>query len=146
MVPRGHALEADRAAESYRKVHACLVEALRAQNVAARLQPALEADAPGPGVCFRRAEVNDVVLAASGAKIAGAAQKRNKRGLLLQGSIARLAAGAGVDWGRFGVDFAAGLAAMLGTAAVRTPWPELSEEEVGGLTENYASPEWMAHR
>jgi lipoate-protein ligase A len=27
-----------------------------------------------------------------------------------------------------------------------TPWPELNEDEVSGLIENYSSPEWMAFR
>jgi lipoate-protein ligase A len=146
VVPRGHPLEADRAAESYRKVHAALAEALQAQGVAAKLQPAPEGAAAGPGVCFGRAEANDVIHAGTGAKIAGAAQKRNKRGLLLQGSVWRPAAGMAVDWDRLGEEFAAAVAAMLGTAAVRTPWPDWNEEEVSGLTESYSAPEWMAHR
>jgi lipoate-protein ligase A len=146
VVPRGHALEADRAAESYRRVHVALAEVLRAQGVAAQLQPAPEAAAVGPGVCFGRAEANDVVHTGTGAKIAGAAQKRNKRGLLLQGSVWRPAAGTAVDWERFGDEFAAALAAMLGAAPVRTPWPDWNEEEVSGLTESYSAPEWMAHR
>jgi len=42
---------------------------------------------PEPGVCFQRAELYDVVHEYTGEKIAGAAQKRNKQGLLFQGSI-----------------------------------------------------------
>ena len=49
-----------------------------------------------PGVCFQKAELYDVIDPTTGAKIAGAAQKRNKHGLLFQGSIWRPAAGAGV--------------------------------------------------
>jgi hypothetical protein len=97
-------------------------------------------------VCFERAEIFDVIHADTGAKIAGGAQKRNKRGLLFQGSIWRPAAGAAVDWEKFGEDFTAGLAAALGAAAVRTPWPEFAEDEVGGLVEKYSSPEWMENR
>jgi len=166
VIPRGHALEEARATESYRAVHAALAGALAAQGVPTELKKnpdlvervdpnALEASrepaappsaAPGPGVCFQRPELYDVVHAATGEKIAGAAQKRNKHGLLFQGSIWRPAAGAGVDWERFADDFAARLAATLTLAAEPTPWPDFNEDEISGLTEQYASPEWIEHR
>jgi lipoyl(octanoyl) transferase len=146
VIPRGHSLEAERAAASYRAIHVCLVAGLRAQGVEARLQPPNEGTGEIEGICFQRAEVHDVIHAATGEKIAGAAQKRNKRGLLFQGSIWQPAAGVAVDWEKFGEDFAAGLAAALGLAAERTPWPDLNEDEVSGLAEKYASPEWLESR
>jgi len=150
VIPRGHPLEEARATESYRAVHAALAEALTAQGVPAELKkaagPADESSPAGPGVCFQRPELYDVVQAATGEKIAGAAQKRNKHGLLLQGSIWRPAAGASMDWDRFADDFAARLAAVLALTAEPTPWPDLNEDEVSGLTEQYASPEWLEHR
>ena len=85
----------------------------------------------------------------TGEKIAGAAQKRNKRGLLCQGSVWRPAAGTGggaVDWDRFEADFVARLALMLGAEAQATPWPDLNEDEVSGLVEQYASAEWTEYR
>jgi lipoate-protein ligase A len=152
VVPRGHALEEVRAAESYRAVHDCLAASLRAQGVEAALKPAAVAGPPaaaagaGPaGVCFESAEPSDVVHARSGAKIAGAAQKRNKRGLLFQGSIWQPAAGP-IDWDAFHDDFAARLAALIGVGAGRAPWPEINDEEAEGLAERYASPEWIESR
>jgi lipoyl(octanoyl) transferase len=166
VIPRGHPLEEARAVESYRAVHAALAEALIAQGVPAELkktsslvgrvdpnaleaaqgQAALPSVSPGPGVCFQRPELYDVVHAVSGEKLAGAAQKRNKHGLLFQGSIWRPAAGTGVDWERFADDFAARLAVALSLAAEPTPWPDFNEDEVSGLTEQYASPEWLENR
>jgi lipoyl(octanoyl) transferase len=146
VVPRGHPLENERASQSYRLVHACLAEALAAQGAAAKLQPASPEESLSPGVCFQRAEVFDVVNARTGEKIAGAAQKRNKHGLLFQGSIWRPAAGAAVDWEKFRGDFAAGLAAVLGVPAEPAPWPEFDEDEVSGLVEKYSSEEWMEAR
>jgi lipoate-protein ligase A len=146
VIPRGHPLEAERASASYRAVHACVVDGLRAQGVAAALQPPPAGGGEAAGICFQRAEAHDVVHSGTGQKIAGAAQKRNKRGLLFQGSLWRPAAGAAVDWERFGDDFAAGLAALLGMEAERTPWPEFNDDEVGGLAEKYASPEWLESR
>ena len=155
VIPRGHPLEELRATESYRAVHEALAAALREQGVAAVTKPCGEAEAgdgaaAGPaGVCFQRAEVYDVVHERTGEKIAGAAQKRNKRGLLCQGSVWRPAAGAGggaVDWDRFEADFVARLALTLGAEAQATPWPELNEDEVSGLVEQYASAEWTEYR
>ena len=161
-LPRGHALYDERAAQSYRIVHECLAAALGALGQPAavkmacdpveRVAPnALSGDAswgqavPPFGVCFQRAELYDVVHPANGAKIAGAAQKRNKHGLLFQGSIEKNNVGP-VDWDDFAEKFTAGLARAMGTTSQPTPWPELHEDEVSGLIEQYASPEWIEYR
>ena len=151
VIPRGHALEEARATQSYRIVHECLAAALQAQGVAA----GIEARGPAPndpdaakkpgadpfGACFSKSELYDVVNLGTGGKIAGAAQKRNKHGLLFQGSIWKPAAGA-VNWDQFHGDLSGRLAAELGAVAVRTPWPEINEDEVSGLMEQYSSPDW----
>lgn len=149
VIPRGHPLEELRATQSYRVTHEALAEALRAQGVdAITKQTVDETEEAGAGVCFQRAEIHDVVDAGTGRKIAGAAQKRNKHGLLFQGSIWKPAATTlgRVDWERFEADFVARLAAVLGGDAQDVSWPELDEEELSGLTEQYSSPEWMEFR
>ncbi len=152
VIPRGHPLEEARASQSYRAIHEALAGALGAAGVDVILkavsEPAAGGEPGGPaGVCFERAEIFDVVHSPSGAKVAGGAQKRNKRGLLFQGSIWRPAAGgASVDWERFGGEFAARLALALGADAAASPWPDFSEEEAEGLVEQYSSPEWMEFR
>ena len=149
VIPRGHPLEELRATQSYRVIHEALAEALRAQEVDAITKQAVdETDAATEGVCFQRAEIFDVVHAPTGRKIAGAAQKRNKHGLLFQGSIWKPAAinGGAVDWDQFADDFAAGLASAFDCVAESVPWPELNEDEVSGLTEQYSSSEWIEHR
>lgn len=145
VIPRGHPLEDVRATQSYREVHETLAEALRLQGVAVLLKTAVD-ETEGRGICFQRAEIYDVVHGSTGEKIAGAAQKRNKNGLLFQGSIWRPAAGAAVDWDKFHDDFTARLAVVLGTTAEQVPWPELNEDEVSGLTEQYSAPEWNEYR
>lgn len=152
VIPRGHPLEEIPATQSYRAIHEALAGAFKAARVPVCLksvsEPPAGAQPAGPaGVCFERAEVFDVVHEESGAKIAGGAQKRNKRGLLFQGSIWRPAAGGdALDWQALGEDFVVRLAGALGAEASAAPWPELSEEEVEGLTERYSSPEWMEFR
>jgi lipoate-protein ligase A len=78
-------------------------------------------------------------------KVAGAAQKRTKHGLLFQGSIAKPVLGP-VEWDLFEETFTSRLAVLLGVEAVATPWPEFAEGEQDGLTENYSSPEWIEYR
>ena len=165
VIPRGHRLEDLRATQSYREIHEALAAALRAQGVAAAMKPsaaeALEGAAPltitmpaglpsvalaKEGVCFQRAEIYDVVHEGTGEKIAGAAQKRNKHGLLFQGSIWRPACGLALDWEKFGDDFVARIAAALSGEAAATPWPEFAEDELAALAEHYSSPEWNEFR
>lgn len=151
VIPRGHPLEEARATQSYRVVHECLAEALRALGQPVEVKAVCEPPenggecAPGPGVCFQRAELFDVVNPQTGAKIAGAAQKRNKHGLLFQGSIEKSAVGA-VDWEAFGTSFTAALGRALGAEAVERPWPDFAEHEIEGLVEQYSAPEWNAYR
>lgn len=151
VIPRGHPLEDMRATQSYREVHQCLVDALRRQDIPAMVKPA-EANAQeatgstAPGQCFERAEVYDVISPATGHKIAGAAQKRNKRGLLFQGSLWRPALGKTIDENQLRNDLIDQLAKALGAAAEEVPWPDLNDDEVSGLTETYASTEWIEAR
>lgn len=148
VIPRGHALEESRATVSYQAVHEALADALRVQGVIAEIKRTADpADAAGAGVCFERAEIHDVVERRSGTKIAGAAQKRNKHGLLFQGSVARSAIPlAHFDWERFETEFVARLAAALRQEPSGVPWPEFSEDEVNALTEQYSSTEWIEYR
>lgn len=145
VLPRGHTLYDERAAQSYRIVHESLVAALVALGQPAAVKTECEPCADGPGVCFQRAELYDVVNTATGAKIAGAAQKRNKHGLLFQGSVEKSAVGP-LDWDDFSARFVAALAPALHAEPRATPWPELNEDEVTGLTEQYSSPEWIGNR
>jgi lipoate-protein ligase A len=151
VIPREHNLYEARATESYRLVHACIAEALLTLGEPAVLKepaagPTDQPPVGGPGVCFTRAENYDVVHPQSGAKIAGAAQKRSKQGMLFQGSIARAAVASTLDWEKFEALLASNLASSLGLAAVPTPWPEMAEEEVVALTDQYSTEEWNAFR
>lgn len=148
VIPRGHPLEDARATQSYRAIHEALAAALCEQGVPAVTKDADGEDAPaGTGVCFQRAEVHDVVHGVTREKLAGAAQKRNKHGLLFQGSLWRPAVGnPGFDWDRFETDFVARLAQALGNPAEPVPWPEFNDDEVSALTEQYASTEWLEYR
>ncbi len=82
-IPVGHEWHRMQAAESYRRLHEWVAEALRIAGEDASLAECCEST--GPGQCFIGAEMHDVLV--SGRKAAGAAQRRNKLGLLIQGSV-----------------------------------------------------------
>jgi len=152
VIPRAHALCEAPAPESYRVVHACIAEALGALGERVVLKKEADCAADGsesaavPAVCFGRAERFDVVREDTGAKIAGAAQKRAKEGMLFQGSLARAAVSRELDWDAFEAGFAARLAKALGAEAVECPWPDFAEHEVEGLVEQYSGGEWNGFR
>lgn len=72
-----------KAVESYKKVHEWIRDAFAAMGVETSLAPVSQKDVPGQ--CFIGAEKSDVLW--RGRKIAGAAQRRTRNGLLIQGSV-----------------------------------------------------------
>lgn len=150
VVPRGHPAYDARAIDTYRIVHSALAEALAASGQPATLQETCEkapgAPACGPGVCFAKPELYDVIEPTSGRKIAGAAQKRNKHGQLFQGSIERAAVTAVLNWEGFKSSFLSLLGQTLNAETIERGWPDWSEEELDGLTQQYSEAEWNEFR
>lgn len=81
--PASHAWQSLRAEESYRRVHEWVRDAFERIGVAVELAPCCRKT--GPGQCFAGYEKSDVLW--QGRKIAGAAQRRTRAGLLIQGSV-----------------------------------------------------------
>ncbi len=160
VIPRAHALYDQPAPHSYRAIHAAITDALRALGQPVELkescEPAVASDntddgeicsAPaGPTVCFTRPERYDIIHTLTGAKVAGAAQKRTKDGLLFQGSLARATLAPTLDWDAFQSLLIEKLSATLSLPAVETHWPDFAEHELDGLIEQYSAPEWIEQR
>jgi lipoate-protein ligase A len=81
--PIGDPWHALKATESYRRVHEWIRAAFARASLATELAPCCRKEVPGQ--CFIGAEQFDVLW--RGRKIAGAAQRRTRDGLLIQGSI-----------------------------------------------------------
>lgn len=81
--PPAHDWHSLKALESYRRVHEWLQAAFLKLGVAAELAP--DCRKALPGQCFAGHEQFDLLQC--GHKIAGAAQRRNRAGLLIQGSV-----------------------------------------------------------
>ena len=81
--PPGHEWHLLKAEESYRRIHDWLRLAFAELKVPTELAPCCKKSLPGQ--CFVGYEKFDLLW--HGKKIAGAAQRRNKLGLLIQGSV-----------------------------------------------------------
>jgi lipoate-protein ligase A len=81
--PAGHEWHALKAEESYRRIHDWLRRAFAELGVETELAPCCKKTLPGQ--CFMGHEKFDLLW--HGKKIAGAAQRRNQSGLLIQGSV-----------------------------------------------------------
>jgi lipoyl(octanoyl) transferase len=81
--PPAHFWSRLKAVESYRFAHLWVSQAFAALGIQTQLSPSEQKLAPGR--CFLGAEKLDVLW--NGAKLAGAAQRRNRLGLLIQGSV-----------------------------------------------------------
>jgi len=87
-VPPGHEWHSLAAIESYRRIHEWIQGAfakLKIQTEPALSQKSAVGNPDLPGECFTGHEKFDLLW--HGKKIAGAAQRRNKLGLLIQGSV-----------------------------------------------------------
>lgn len=143
VLPRQHPLWDRPGPVIYHLVHDALAATLNSLGA----HVALQRDEPQatPGVCFERPEIGDVIRQPDGIKVAGAALKRNKHGILLQGSIWRPAAGA-IDWTEFEHRLPTTLARALVSEVAEPGWPEFDPDEEQALVDQYASPEWIEAR
>lgn len=95
--PPGHAWHRLKAEESYERVHAWISSSFLSLRMRTELAPCCRKELPGQ--CFAGAEKFDLLW--EGRKIAGAAQRRNRDGLLIQGSVQSLPGGVSrEDWQR----------------------------------------------
>lgn len=83
VIPPNHPWYELRASESYERMHRWIQSAFATLDIATELAPCCRKEIPGQ--CFVGYEQSDVLR--FGSKIAGAAQRRSKHGLLIQGSI-----------------------------------------------------------
>jgi lipoate-protein ligase A len=128
------------ARDSYRRIHEWIREAFAKLAVSTILSPGRQSEARGQ--CFARAEQFDLLHA--GRKIAGAAQRRNRQGLLIQGSIQPSAGIAREDF----EDSMKAVAASLWNIKwqILEPGGRLSQRVLDLSTEKYSQPSYNERR
>ncbi len=144
VIPASHSLARSQPSDSYRAVHECIISSMEAQGADVILNFASPENAT-PSVCFEKSEVYDIVLTNLPTKVAGAAQKRSKKGYLLQGSIWKPAL-PDLDWTRFYNDLIQSLSALSGAESYFKPWPDWDESEEEQLIHRFESEEWNQRR
>ncbi len=131
IVPRAHDFFQHGAPESYRLIHEAIGGVLTREGVPAEVVPVV--DSRGGGECFASPVQYDLV--AGGRKIAGAAQRRTRWGLLHQGSIRANAPLVG---------FAGKLGAALGARLSRGAVPDGVKSIAQALAAaKYGTEDWL---
>lgn len=134
VIPKGHVVAGLKGGESYRLIHEVLVRVLMAEVGGASLTTR---KGQSGGLCFENPVEHDVEDAA-GTKLAGAAQRRGKSGLLHQGSVRS----PGGD---------ARLRGEIFTESLAKSWFEedvfVDDERVADLVERkYGAQDWLERR
>lgn len=138
--PPSHSWYTLKAVQSYQRVHEWIRATFIQTGIAAELSSGRRAEFPGQ--CFAGAECFDVLWQER--KIAGAAQRRSRQGLLIQGSIQPPAAVAKADWQKAFCDRAHHQWGVKWIAFDLTP--ELEERAKSLAKQKYARPEYNARR
>jgi len=134
VVPTGEPLASIRPAESYRRIHGAVAEALGGVTF---LKGEREPGAAPGGACFQR-PVRDDVMELGGKKICGGAQRRTRLGFLHQGSVQHR------EWP---FDLDARLAGLLGGHVEAYGADDHVLARMRDLaTERYGSPGWLEKR
>jgi lipoate-protein ligase A len=128
---------------TYAAIHAALVKALTRQGQPVQLAPMPAGARPfqAPDACAGRAEPNDLIRSDDGRKVAGAAQKRNRHGLLIEGYVWKPFL-PGCDWSQFEQDFVEALGEILVSPPVAVPSPIYDQFDHEGTWAKFSSAEW----
>lgn len=153
IINRNAACAAISATDLYAGIHSALARALNQQNIRTKLAPCPRkcnesaAKKTGPDQCFVRPVMNDV-LHLNGPKIAGAAMKRTRKGLLIQGSVDRGTLPKELDFEFFSQSFAQLSAEFLNIAQQQSDdlRPYFQGEVIEREKARFASRQWALRR
>lgn len=112
IIPPTHSLYKEKACKTYKQIHQAIAETLKRQGIDTDLEGSSN-NCSGTGTCFEKPSPADVIIKGTDIKIAGAAQKRTREGLLTQGSILKDNL-KGVNWPQFHNQLTERLSNLLG--------------------------------
>jgi len=142
--PFGHDWHQLPATESYRRVHEWVRAAFGKIGVDCSLAPARASRIAGPGQCFAGCGWEQFDVLRLGRKIAGAAQRRNRDGLLIQGSVQPPAQTDRGSWEGAMLEIAAAEYAF--EIAVFAPTPQFNQTASSLERDKYSQPDYNRKR
>lgn len=130
----------------YKQVHLCISSALAKQDLVTTLQPCpKEKGKIIPGDCFEEPVGWDLMSFDSSKKIAGAAMKRSRKGVLLQGTIIM-----DKSWTlsrkKFQESLIHYISEMLNEKIDHVNWPNNVSSDIDKLQNQFATLEWKKNR
>jgi len=151
VIPTGHPAAGRQIRSSYEALHRALGETLALLGAAtAMVKPPSEKGGVGdfplkPRLCFEEPVAHDLSRPEDGAKVAGAAMKRSREGLLLQGSVQKELL-VDLPWEKVAALFAERLAVFLETTVEASDWPDDWEEARQPFLTEVESAAWQRPR
>ena len=148
VIPASHPAAGSEIRATYQALHGALGEALFSLGVQTKMiAPASNSEGTNlpsaiPGKCFEEPVAHDLSRPEDGSKIAGAAMKRSREGLLLQGSVQKGLVG-NIAWGQLAETFAERIAAFLGTNLERLDWGNGWEKDWQQFSMEIESATWQ---
>ncbi|GAB4268954.1 MAG TPA: hypothetical protein DIU37_04940 [Opitutae bacterium] len=144
IIPPQHPHYSERALSSYKQTHEALLQALQSIGLLAELFPCSKCDASKHNrACFPSPSPFDIIDTNTNQKLAGAAQKRTRHGLLIQGSIQGTAIS---DKNSFLSIFAQFLAQDWALAPKHCPRFSAEEPKIKAIENDYNSDNWQKRR
>lgn len=153
VIHRGTAAAGETPTTLYGRIHQSMIAALKTLNQPSTLAPCpCQGDtskerSDGPEQCFVHPAINDV-LSPEGRKVAGAAMKRAKRALLVQGSVDRESFPENFNFGAFKQAFVNELSQTLELPLQQTQdfRPYFDSGIIDEATRKFADPAWTRRR
>ena len=146
VLPNGHPSFSMPALDLYEKIHRAMFRCLKAQELSASLKPCPELRQKGiPGDCFREPVARDLMTEDGSQKIAGAAMKRTRAGVLVQGSV-DLAILPSLDEEKFFSAFVDEVSRLVGESPEYVDWPPEFAKGRRPFEKKFASLSWLADR
>ena len=147
-IPQGHASFATPALDFYEKLHFLIGQVLNKQGYTTSLKPcpSKEKKERGiPGNCFLEPVGKDLMSEDGSCKLAGAAMKRTRKGILIQGTL-DLSSFANLDMKLLLDSFIEGLKNLIAEESKFVDWNKNLEVKRTSFLEKFNSLSWLEKR
>ncbi len=146
VIPRIHAASLIASLDLYEKLHLAMGLALKKQSIATSLFPCPSAKPSViPGDCFREPVGKDLMCSGNLNKLAGAAMKKSREGLLIQGTL-ETSSFTDFSSEMFLNEFLYNLSSVIGDEIIRREWPREFLPERNEMSRKFSKIEWKRDR